>query len=117
MIREQKEKKKLKKKENQLKKKEEELKKREEELKKKEEETKQNPKKQNNSKKEKIPWPTSNSKNNETLENNNTIRSKRNSVNIESKRKESKRLLSNFKVENNDKTYWNSSYPIIEYPE
>jgi hypothetical protein len=115
-IREQKAKKKIKKKEDQLKKKEEELKKKEEDMKKKEEEAVNMGSKKNKSQ-SKIPWPTSNAKDTGNSMGDSVVMMKRSSVNIESKRKESKRLLSNFKVENNDKSFWNCEYPIIEYPE
>ena len=69
--------------------------------------------------KKSIPWPITKTKE-KKIDNSETdiiFKAKRGSVNIDRKRKESKRLLSNFKVENNDKSYWNSPYPIIEYPE
>ena len=84
-------------------------------MKKKEEQLKEKEEQMSKEKKPgKIPWPSSNSKPGAVTE---PFNAKRSSVNIESKRKESKRLLSNFKVENTDKSFWNCAYPIIEYPE
>lgn len=60
-----------------------------------------------------VPWPSSGAK----AAPGEAAQLKRSSVNIESKRKESKRLLSNFKVDNADKSFWNHPYPRIEYPQ
>ena len=110
-IRENKEKKKLKRQEMQLKKKEEQKK-----LQKEEKVVKGDHVIKGDSK-GKIPWPSTNKGKEVQEEGSGKKKRKRDSVNIESKRKESKKLLSNFKIDNNDKTYWNISYPIIEYPE
>ena len=78
-----------------------------------------NDKKKNDT--ETIPWPTTDSpkkqQKNKKIDENNKKGQRKDSVNIDIKRKESKKLHSNFKKENNDKTFWNNKYPLIEYPE
>ena len=115
-IREQKQKKKQKRKEDQLRKKEEALRQKEEELQRREQQIQHNQlqKTKTEPKEPLIPWPTSGTK---PAEPDAISEAKRSSVNIDRKRKESKRILSNFKKDNHDKSFWNSAYPSIEYPQ
>jgi uncharacterized membrane protein YhiD involved in acid resistance len=77
-----------------------------------------NKKLKNVNKTDKIKWPTSETSKktqNDKKESNQPQRKQ--SVNIDIQRKQSKKLHSNFKMENSDKSFWNNNYPIIEYPE
>lgn len=76
---------------------------------------------------EKVPWPSSKKKETESVQDGKNLmrksgefemrRSRRDSVNIEIKRKESKKINANFKEVQIDKTFWNCPYPTIQYPE